>query len=171
MSKKKAGKKAQAHGDVIEQRVVLERAWAYARWLERMTWPMMRRAVVLPPSHGGLGYDLSPAALKGLVAQARADAGDLTMGREERLERQQVELDELARAVRKEIAEYVHQWGKVPEKAAKLLLDIGKREADLHGLAAPTQVQAEVVVHDGVTQELNAMLARAGRKPIKTPEG
>lgn len=160
MSKKKSAA-------LLEARVATEREWAYARWLERLTWAQMRQAAILPPERGGLGYDLSPSALKGLVTQARADMGDTAMSREERVERMQAENDSMMRQLKAEIAEAVKTWGTIPEKAAKLLLDYQKREVELHGLAAATQVEATVVHKDAVTEELNAMLVRAGRKPIE----
>lgn len=163
-------KKAKHGTDVIEARVIAEREWAYARWLERLTWPMMRLAAALPPSEGGLGYDLPPQALKGLVAQARADAGDLTMGREERLERQLIEVDARARAARHDMEQARRDGEADAYVMAEKRLDIAQdREAKLVGLYAATQVEANVVHHDAVTLELNAMLERAGRKPIKTP--
>src|SRR5690606_28949064 len=91
-------------GPLLEQRVVRERAWAYAAWMSRVSWSAMRAMANRPESEGGLGYDLSESALKGLVDQAKADRGDLTMSREQRIERQSAELDERARAARQDYA-------------------------------------------------------------------
>ena len=184
--------------EVVAVRVAHERAWAYDRWLERLSWPQMRYAAGLPPEQGGLGYDLSHQALKGLVEQARADAGNLSMGREERIERQLIEVDARARAARRDldaaygrlrkldeqIADYnVDMYG--PEILVSLVnqrngiarelelaekrLDLAQdREAKVAGLYAALQLEAKVVHTDAVTEELNAMLARAGAPPIES---
>lgn len=159
MSKKKTAA-------LVEARVARERQWAYDRWLERLTWAQMRVLAQLPPERGGLGYDLSPSALKGLVTQARADMGDTAMSRDERIERQTAELDAIARSLRKRIAA-ADEMGGVDVHATKLLLETQKREEILHGLAAATQVEATVVHKEAIVEELNEMLARAGRKPIE----
>ncbi len=82
----------------VLQRITREREWAYSAWVSRLSWGAMRRAANLPESEGGLGYDLSESALKGLVLQAKADRGDMTLPRADRIERQSYEVDERARA-------------------------------------------------------------------------
>lgn len=89
-------------GPLLDARIVRERAWAYQAWMSRVSWGAMRALANLPESEGGLGYDLSESALKGLVDQAKADRGDLTMSREQRIERQSAELDERARLARQD---------------------------------------------------------------------
>lgn len=86
--------------ELILARTVRERAWAYDAWMSRLSWGAMRRLANLPVEAGGLGYDLSEQACKGLVEQAKADRGDLTMSRDERIERQAAEVDERARSAR-----------------------------------------------------------------------
>jgi len=93
-----------------------ERAWALEAWTARLSWGAMRRLANLPPAEGGLGYDLSESALKGLVVKAREDRGDVTMGREERRERQSVEVDMRARAARHDI-ERAYQRAAVLDEA------------------------------------------------------
>lgn len=184
-------------GDVIEQQVAHERQWCYARWLERLTFSQIRIAANLPADEGGLGYDLSQSAIKGLVQQARADNGDLTMSRDERLERQLVEVDNRARAARHDLekahallrteppklrdfdsrpehaaamggyAKLIEAAGKQVESAERRLEVAMEREAKLTGLAAPTETKLDVTHRDGVMEELNAMLVRAGEKPLK----
>jgi hypothetical protein len=50
--------------------------------------------------------------------------------------------------------------------AAKLMLDAGKREAELLGLNAPTKVEAEVTTHDGT---LDAAQRRPRRRSAEQP--
>lgn len=85
---------------LIEARVAREREWALAAWEARLSWVNMRIAANQPVEAGGLGYDLSESALKGLVTKAREDRGDLSMTRGERVERQSLEVDARARAAR-----------------------------------------------------------------------
>lgn len=88
----------------ITARVARERAWALEAWDARLSWGAMRRAANLPERDGGLGYDLSESALKGLVLKAREDRGDLSMSRDDRRERQTLEVDMRARAAREDMA-------------------------------------------------------------------
>lgn len=152
---------------LIEQRVIAEQEWAYARWIERYTFRQMRALGCLPPEQGGLGRDISPAAYKHLVHAAREAHGDLTLSREERLERMNAENDELARALRAELAERKVEDGRVDLKLADALLAIQKREAELNGVNAPTKVEAEITTKSAVDAELEEMLARI---PDHSPE-
>lgn len=88
---------------IIPERVARERSWALEAWTARLSWGAMRRLANLPEHDGGLGYDLSESALKGLVLKAREDRGDVTMARDERRERQSVEVDMRARAARADL--------------------------------------------------------------------
>lgn len=153
---------------LIEARVIEEQEWAYARWIERFSYREMRALGCLPPEQGGLGRDLSPVAYKHLVTSAREAHGDLTLSREDRLERMNAENDELARALRGELARVKVEDGRVDLKIAGALLDVQKREAELNGVNAPTKIEAELVTRSAVEAELEAML---GRIPESTPEG
>ena len=184
--------------DLVEARVIREEDWALDAWRARRSFPDMRRLAMLPLEEGGLGYALSESALRGLVAQARKRHGDTTMTRDERVERQQMEIDERARAARYDLArahaelnrprpsrdEYPDPdewdrafiaWAKGQDAATRLVESADKRlaaamkdERDLHGLNAPTRIEADVTTRDAVTEELNAMLERAGRAPVDT---
>ena len=178
--------------DLVEARVIREEDWALDAWRARRSFPDMRRLAMLPLEEGGLGYALSESALRGLVAQARKRHGDTTMTRDERVERQQMEIDERARAARYDLArahaaltepepdEYAEPeeralyWKRIEaatrlvESADKRLAAAMKDERDLHGLNAPTRIEADVTTRDAVTEELNAMLERAGRAPVDT---
>ena len=195
--------KASSNTDLIAAQTMREREWCHARWLERMSFSAIRRAANLPESEGGLGYDLSEQAVKGLVLAARADRGDMTMGRDERIERQAAEVDERARAARNDFAAayrkaaaiddaiealresderildpmgYANAMSRLVakrdqhaadlERADKRLDAVHAREARLFGLDAPTEAKLEVTTRDAVADELNAMLERAGRKPV-----
>jgi hypothetical protein len=155
----------EARTALIEARLIEEQEWAYARWLERMSYRQMRALGCLAVEQGGLGRDISPVAYKHLVTQAREAHGDLTLSREERLERMNAENDDLARALRYELNESRERVGRVDLKLAGALLDIQKREAELNGVNAPTKVEAEIVTKTAVEAELDAMLGR-----IPSPE-
>lgn len=159
-------KKSDARTALIAARVVREREWMHARWMERMSYRQISAAAALPVEHGGLGVMVSPAGCKAMVTAYREDRGDITMGRDERRERQSDELDEIARAVRHELADTRERTGRVDLKLVDALLAVGKREADLHGLAAPTEIKAEVVHRDAIIDELNAELVALGEKPV-----
>lgn len=90
--------------DLVVARVAREQEWAHALWLARHSFLGMRRVASLPEHEGGLGYDLSEQALKGLVDGARAARGDLSTSRAGRIERQAAEVDERARAARHDFA-------------------------------------------------------------------
>lgn len=182
---------------LLEARTAHEQTWALELWMGRHTWAQMRRLAGAPPEKGGLGYDLSESALKGLVAGAREARGDLTMGRAERIERQAAEVDERARAARHDFAaayervraldaaiveapdaetvrDLVAQRAGVAadlERADRRLDAVHAREARLFGLDQPAELEVKVTQHDALVDELNAQLARAGKKPIPTPEG
>lgn len=152
---------------LIVARVAREREWCHARWMERMTYAQISAASALPPELGGLGVHISHAGCKAMVTAYRADRGDVTMSKDERRERQSDELDVLARSIRTELATTHEEHGRVDLKLVDALLAIGKREADLHGLAAPTEIKAEIVSRDAVVDELNAALAAMGEAPIE----
>lgn len=184
-------------GELIEVRVLREEEWALEAYRARLSFPEMRRRVLMHPEDGGLGYAISESGLRGLVASARARVGDVALTRDERAERMQLEIDErirrarfdLGRAhamaqeprpVREEFADYsdylgaVQLWAKTVEAAAKILDSADRRlaaaqkdERDLQGLNAPTRIEAEVTQRDGVLDDLNASLAALGRDPVE----
>lgn len=155
--------------DALDQRTLRESEWCYGLWLDRHSFSAIRRLAARKPKHGGLGYDLSESAIKGLVRQAREARGDLSMTREERADRRQAERDELARLARAGLARAA-EVEQVDDKAAKLLLDVHKAEREEYGDDAPSKL--EVTTRDAVTAELDAMMAAAGVTPIpeRTPE-
>lgn len=183
--------------EILAARTVRERAWAYDAWMSRLSWGAIRRLANLPEDEGGLGYDLSESACKSLVEQAKTDRGDLTMSRDERIERQAAEVDERARAARHDFTAAYTRMAKLDaaiagfevydkdtasalaalvversgiaydlERADRRLDNIHGREAKLFGLDAPVEAKLEVTSKDAVGEELNAMLARAGRKSV-----
>jgi hypothetical protein len=164
-------KKHRPEAALIEARLVREREWCYARWMERMTFRQISAASALPIEQGGLGVHLSIQATRNMVAAYREERGDVTMSRDERRERQSDELDELARSIRAQLAKVKAEHGIVDLKLTDALLAIGKREADLHGLAAATEIKAEIVTRSSIDAEIDAMLARMGEAPLTTPEG
>lgn len=182
MSKKrpKASKPAPPVGELVVARVVLEQQWTYDRRIvDGMTWQMIRSLALRPDEHGGIGRNYGIATLKGLVAAHRAEQGEIVGTREERIERRQHELDELALLARGALAraaaggvvtidgERVEIPPRLDEKAAKVLLDARAAEAKMHGDDAALRIEADVTTHDAVLDELNAALVAMGEEPVR----
>lgn len=157
--------KSSARNALIEARVIQEQEWAHARWMERYSYRQMRALGNLPEEQGGLGRDLSPNAYKHLVQQAREAAGDLTLSRDERLERMNAENDALIAMLRRRVEE-AHEKGGLDVHATKLLLDVQKREAELNGVDAAKRLDVEVTSTTQLDAEIDDMLARMGAAPI-----
>lgn len=134
-------------GPLIAARVMHERAWAYNAWMARYGYSAMRRLANLPESEGGLGYDLSESALKGLVEAAKADRGDLTMSREQRIERQSAEVDERARAAR-------HDFGAAYSRLATL--DAAIAGFEVYDLDTALALRDMVGQRNAIARELEA---------------
>lgn len=177
---------------IIAARVLEERAWMHARWMERMTFHQISALAAQPRDMGGLGVTVSPAGCKAMVATHREEIGDVTMGREERRERQSDEVDMRARAARRDLddayralaqakaaldaepdadpSERVAHWKaveaaqKVIETADRRLAAAQKDERDLHGLTAAAELKVDVVHRDAILEELNAELAAMGEE-------
>jgi hypothetical protein len=166
-SKRTAPPEASAPADLVAVKVMREQEWAYAAWLAHVPFAQMRVEVAKPPSEGGLGYELSVQALRGLVTGYRARVGDLSATREEQIERELHDLDAIQRAAGLSLAR-AEAAEALDVHAAKLYLDAGAQRRKLLGLDAAVKVEAEVTHRDAVAEELNAMLGRAGRDPIGT---
>lgn len=171
--------------ELLEARVHAEEEFALEAWRARIPFPEMR---VRAFDH--FGYALSEATLRSLVKSARNRLGDLTISREERVERQQDEIDDRIRRARYDLAQAhaavntpapdaadfgdVDEWAlamkvwdakvtaaaKGVESADRRLASALKDERELHGLNAPTKIEAEVTTRDAASAELDAMLAR-----------
>lgn len=166
MGKKKRAAKPDEHTALLLARVAHEQRWAYARWVEHVPFPTMAADTLRSPDEGGLGYYLSAGALRGLVAKYREEQGDIVGTREEQRERDAIMLDRLEATAVASFAKAA-QLGDFDEKAAAAILRVQERRAKLLGTDSPTEVAASVVVRDAVTEELNDMLVRAGRRPLK----
>lgn len=166
MGKKKRTPEAPEPTDLVAVKVLREQDWAYAQWLEHTSWQGMRVKANRPPDEGGLGYDLNLAALRGLVDGYREREGLVELTRAEARERRAHDLDLVHRAARASLRKAAAA-GALDEKAAKLLLDVGRDEAKHYGTDEPVKIEAEVTNRDAVTDELNAMLARLGEKPVE----
>lgn len=181
--------------DTIESVTRLrEQRWAYERTLDHLSYRAMRELVREAPPVG-LGYDLSEPTLKALVTEYRdrmadVEARTLDEHRERELEDLDAQhrtlvalLDPIDRAASAKTAKalgfesveamaqaepglLVLRDDKVLLTALAQLRAVGESRRKLLGLDAPQQIKADVVMHDAITEELNDMLARAGRKPI-----
>lgn len=169
MSKKppKAERPAPASpAELMLASLVFEREWTYTqRIVHALPWTAIRSAALRPIDAGGIGRNYGIATLKGLVAQHRADQGEVVGTREERIERRQLELDTLALLARASL-EKAASLGALDVHAADVLLKTRTAEAKMHGDDAALRIEADVTTHDAVTDELNEMLARIGEAPI-----
>ena len=104
--------------------------------------------------------------MKGLVAAHRAEQGEIVGTREERIERRQHELDELALLARASLGRAA-KLGALDVHAAKVLLDARAAEAKMHGDDAALRIEADVTTHDAVLDELNAALVAMGEEPVR----
>ena len=178
--------------ELVEARVVREEDFALEMWRARVPFPEMRRRALAE-----LGYAISESGLRALVKSARARVGDLSMTRDERIERQQAEIDEraararfdlrkwhaLAQEPQPERSEYfdtldyrdaLAMWAKRVEVANKAIAEADRRlaaamkdEREIYGDNAATKIEAEVVTRDGVLDDLNAALVSLGREPVE----
>jgi hypothetical protein len=150
---------------LVEAAIVRDQQWAYDRRIvDGLSWQQIRYLGVRPLEHGGIGRDLSIGSLKGMVAAHRSAQGEIVGTRDERIERRQLEIDELARLARNSVAR-ADAAGKLDATGARLLLDARAAEAKMHGDDTPAEL---VVTHrDAVLDDLNAALAAMGEAPIE----
>lgn len=168
-------------GELIALRTLTEQRWAYERVMEHLSYAEMRSLANRKPSKGGLGYDLSESALKGLVRGYRDRMAEVEAhSLEEHRERELADADARQRAaanligvaersiVRAEQVQAldVHAVGLALKGIAQHRAESETRRK-LLGLDAPTVAKLDITTHDAVTDELNEMLARAGHAPIE----
>lgn len=186
MSKKPPKAKKQARtAELIEARVLREREWCWQAYVAGYPYPVISTMSGLPESEGGLGRMLHVSAVKTLVAQYRAEQGEIIGTREERIERRQMRLDALglqatqALTAPSEITVDMDSKERREQRiaearwrgdAAKLLLDVMAAEGKMHGDDAALRIEAEVTTRDGVLDELNASLAMLGMDPVEKVE-
>jgi hypothetical protein len=155
------------HSDeLIAVKVMREQDWAYERWLEYVSYQAMRVQAAHPPAEGGLGYDLSLAALEGLVKGYREREGLSELTRDEARERRAHDLALVMRSARASMRNAA-KVGALDVHATKLMLEAGRDLAKHYGTDQPITVEANVTHRDAVTEELNAMLVRLGEAPIE----
>lgn len=176
------GKKPK-HADLLAVKVLQEQRWAFEGRLAHLSYHEMRLLSSKAPPVG-LGYDVSEHRLKGLVASYRERMADIET--EDLAEHRARELHDLDLAQRRVDAIAENAARRVAEAAemhtldvhgSKLVLDataqrraIGESRRKLLGLDQPVKAELEVTTRDAVTEELNAMLSRAGRPPIKVEQ-
>ncbi len=162
-------KKSDARTALIEKRVLEEQAWAYDQRIVRgLSWHAIRGLAMRPREHGGIDRVLGIGTLKDLVAAHRAAQGDIVGTRDERVERRQLEYDELALLARSALAAKANDpmYPGLDVNAAKVLLEARDREAKMHGDDKPVESKVEIVSRDAVLDELNAELAAMGERPV-----
>lgn len=181
--------------DLTAVKLEREQAWAYERHLEHLSYRDMRRLVSLPPSEGGLGYDLSEHALAGLVRGYIDTMRDtLSEQRDAYVAREIADLDRQQRALESVLARNVDaaETAKVaaalgydsavallkaqPDLVVPLpasdvvrvlaaLRAVGESRRKLLGLDAPIEAKVDVTHRDAVAEELSKLLAEAGIDP------
>lgn len=185
------------YSDLTAVKLEQERAWAYGRHLEHLSYRDMRRLAIEPPERGGLGYDLSEHALAGLVRGYLDTMREtLTEQRDAYVARELADLDAQQRALTAVLARNVDmaETAKLaaalgydsaldllnaePERAIPLpagdlvrllaaLRAVGESRRKLLGLDAPIEAKVDVTHRDGLADELAALLDDAN---LKTPE-
>jgi hypothetical protein len=166
-AKKKREREPASRAELIEARVLREREWCWATYVAGYPYPVIRTMTILPPDQGGLGYALEVSTIKTLVAEHRAERGEIIGTRAERIERRQMRLDQIAlnaqeqmrRAAAGRVIDGIELPGYLDEKAAKVLLEVMAAEGKMHGDDAALRIEAEVTTRDGVLDELNEALA------------
>lgn len=171
MSKKppKAKKKrehASPRAELIEARVLREREWCWSAYVAGYPYPVIRTMTILPPDQGGLGYSLEVSTIKTLIAEYRAERGDIIGTREERIERRQMRLDQIALDAQAAMRR-AREAEEFDAQAAKALLEVGAAEGKMHGDDAALRIEADITTRDGVLDELNASLAALGMDPVE----
>lgn len=181
--------------DLTSVKLERERAWAYERHLEHLSYRDMRRRVSRPPSEGGLGYDLSEHALAGLVrGYIETMRETLTEQRDAYVARELADLDRQQRALEAVLGRNIDaaETAKVaaalgyssalelvraqPDLVVPLpagdvvrvlaaLRAVGESRRKLLGLDAPVEAKVDVTHRDAVAEELSRMLAEAGIDP------
>lgn len=159
--------KSTARTELIEKRVLEEQEWAYnARIRAGLSWHAIRALALRPRDAGGIDRNVPISSLKAMVDAHRAAQGDVTGTRDERVERRQLEYDEIALVARAAINAKAHDpmFPGLDVNAVKVLLDVRAAEAKMHGDDKPAELKAEIVTRDAVDAELEAMLARIPKR-------
>lgn len=156
-------KKSDARTALIEKRILEEQAWAYEQRIVRgLSWHAIRGLALRPRDHGGIDRNLGIGTLKDLVAAHRAAQGEIVGTREERVERRQLEYDEMALLAREALSRKASDpmYPGLDVNAAKMLLDVRAAEAKMHGDDKPAEAKVEIVQRAQIDAEIEAMLAR-----------
>jgi hypothetical protein len=162
------GKKRQA--ELIALRTVREQEWAYRGWLAHLTLDQMRALSGRPESEGGIGHELSPHAVKNRLDGYRERMREVYETNVE-LERSRIDEGYEARMQGYRLIVANPETSTANRLAAIAAMRDEDRERRKYlGLDKPVESRVEVVSQDAVTEELNAMLARMGRPPIKAPK-
>lgn len=164
-------KKSDARTALIEKRILEEQEWAWrARIVAGLSWHAIRGLALRPRDAGGIDRNVSIGALKAMVDAHRAAQGDIVGTRDERVERRQLEYDEIALLAREALARKAGDpmYPGLDVNAAKALLDVRAAEAKMHGDDKPAEIKAEIVTRDAILEELNAELIALGEEPVKS---
>lgn len=160
-------KKSDARTALIAEKIVREQAWVYEQRIVRgLSWHAIRGLALRPEEAGGIGRNFAIGTLKDMVAAHRVAQGDVIGTADERRERRQLELDEMALLARASIAKAA-ELETLDIHAMKVLLDVRAAEAKMHGDDKPVEIKADIVHHDAIIDELNAELIALGEATVE----
>jgi len=144
----------------IAEEQAFEREWAYDLHVHQgIPFAVMLGMAMRPRDAGGVGRMLSWPDLRRLIDEQRAIQGTPFGDRETRIERRQMEIDELARAAKMSLAR-AGEAGALDVHAAKVLLEVRAAEAKMHGDDAAQRVDVEVTTRTQLDAEIEATLER-----------
>lgn len=168
---------------MVLAQVAHERRWTYEHWMDHVPIGEMRRLSAHDPDRGGLGYELSESALRGLLRMAQAENGvgehdkAVELARElEDIEAETLTVNGSIQRLGASILDLAEMSdGRVIHEKAELLLYkalqrravLRDQRVKLLGLNAPEKSEVDVTIHDAVTDELNAQLAALDLPPIR----
>lgn len=162
-----------ARTSLILARIAEEQEWAYnLRIRDGLHWHAIRALALRPREAGGIDRSVGVDTLKNLVADYRAAQGVIVGTRDERIERRQLEIDEIALLARAEIARAAdasdpERHPRLDTNAAKLLLDVRAAEAKMHGDDAAQRVDIEVTTRTQLDAEIDELLVRIDAEPLE----
>ena len=149
--------------------------WLYARHVEGLSLDAIKTLCAMPRDDGGQELVLSVTTVWRRIKERRAErlamlGENIDADRLTKLEK----IDQAERGYRRlAVPSYLNAYGEVVERDERVvlaaldgILKCVREAAKLLGLDAPVKSAVELVVHDGVTTELNAMLAELGLPTI-----
>ncbi|MCU1617780.1 MAG: hypothetical protein JWO98_5320 [Frankiales bacterium] len=149
--------------EIIQARVWREQEWCFSLRSQHLTIRMIRRRTILPPDLGGLGYDLSEHAIKGLIRgylERMREVDEESL--EEHRSRELADLDMVQRLALESMARY-QRAGHYDEKATDRFMKAGEMRRKLLGLDAVVTSHIDVTVTDATDAAIADLAAELDR--------